>query len=277
MADPKPSRAKSAQGKAPTGNSSGAPSPRTAPAQRGAFADMVLTIIYVLVIAVGLRSLVAEPFFIPSGSLTPTLLAGDFVLVTKYNYGYSRWSFPFGEPAFKGRIFGSVPKMGQIVVFALPRDPSVDYIKRVIGLPGDTVQVTDGQLYINGKEVPRTRDGSYLETPIDSGEAVPIKVRKYIEHLPDGVNHIILKATNQGFANNTPLYTVPPGHLFMMGDNRDFSEDSRFLNAVGYVPLANVVGRGRMILLSVRLDHPFWKFWDWPSDIRWGRMFTILH
>ncbi len=266
MTPPKPRTQKSP---APT-------NPSAAPVGRGVVAETLLTILYVVIIAVGLRSLIAEPFFIPSGSLTPTLLAGDFVLVTKYNYGYSRWSFPFGEPAFKGRIFGSVPKMGQVVVFALPRDPSVDYIKRVIGLPGDTVQVTDGQLYINGTEVPRTRDGHYLETPIDSGESVPIEVRKYIEHLPDGVNHVILKATNQGFANNTPLYTVPPGHLFMMGDNRDFSEDSRFLNAVGYVPLANVVGRGRIIMLSIRLNHPFWQFWFWPTDIRWGRFLTIV-
>ncbi len=239
--------------------------------------EWLRTIFYVVLIVVGVRSLLVEPFFIPSGSLTPTLLPGDFVLVTKYNYGYSRWSFPFGEPAFRGRIFGSVPKQGQIVVFALPRDPSIDYIKRVIGLPGDTVQVSDGQLFINGKEVPRTPDGAYVETPLDSGEGVPITVRQYIEHLPNGVNHLILKATNRGFANNTPLYKVPPGHLFMMGDNRDFSEDSRFLNAVGYIPLQNIVGRARIVLFSVRLDHPLWEIWYLPFEIRWDRFLTIIH
>lgn len=245
--------------------------------ESGTVKEWIVTLVYVVVIAVSIRSFLFEPFFIPSGSLTPTLLPGDFVLVTKWSYGYSRWSFPFGEPAFKGRIFGSLPKQGQIAVFALPSDPSIDYIKRVIGEPGDTVQVTDGQLYINGKEVPRTADGTYTETPLDSGEGVPITVRLYKEHLPDGVTHLIAKATNQGFANNTQVYRVPKDHLFMMGDNRDFSEDSRFLNAVGYVPLQNFVGRARIIWFSIRLDHPWWEFWYWPVDIRWDRLFTVIH
>lgn len=242
----------------------------------GAVKEWVVTLVYVVVIAVFIRSFLFEPFFIPSGSLTPTLLPGDFVLVTKWNYGYSRWSFPFGEPAFSGRIMGSLPKQGQIAVFALPSDPSIDYIKRVIGEPGDTVQVTGGQLYINGKEVPRTPDGTYTETPLDSGEGVPVTVRLYKEHLPDGVTHLIAKATDQGFANNTQVYHVPAKHLFMMGDNRDFSEDSRFLNAVGYVPLANFVGRARLIWFSIRLDHPWWQVWYWPVDIRWDRLFTVI-
>lgn len=246
-------------------------------AEAGSLKEWVVTILYVVVIAVALRSFLFEPFYIPSGSMTPTLLPGDFVLVTKFSYGYSRWSFPFGEPAFKGRIFGSLPKQGQVVVFALPRDPSIDYIKRVIGLPGDTIQVKDGQLYVNGKEVQRTRDGSYLETPGDTGEGVPIRVRKYIEHLPDGVNHVILKATDQGFANNTQVYHVPKGHLFMMGDNRDFSEDSRYLNAVGYVPVDNLIGPARFIWFSIHLDHPWWEFWQWPFEIRWGRLFNGLN
>jgi signal peptidase I len=242
----------------------------------GVIKEWIVTLVYVVVIAVVIRSFLFEPFFIPSGSLTPTLLPGDFVLVTKYNYGYSRWSFPFGEPDFNGRIFGSYPKQGQIAVFALPSDPSIDYIKRVIGEPGSTVQVTNGQLILNGTQVPRAAAGAYLETPLDDGQGVPINVQLYKESLPDGVTHLIAKATDQGFANNTQVYTVPPGHVFMMGDNRDFSEDSRFLDAVGYIPVENFVGRARIVWFSIRLDHPWWQVWYWPVDIRWDRLFTVI-
>ncbi len=250
---------------------------REKPQAGESISEWVLTLIYVILIAGGIRSFLIEPFYIPSGSLVPTLLPGDFVVVTKWTYGYSRWSFPFAEPDFSGRIFGSYPKRGAIVVFALPREPSIDYIKRVIGEPGDTVQVTGGELYLNGKEAPRTPDGTYVESANDTGQGVPIRVKRYVEHLPDGVNHLIAKATNDGFANNTDLYTVPPGHLFMMGDNRDFSEDSRFLNAVGYVPIENVIGKGQLIWFSIDLRNPWWEFWFWPVEIRWDRLFTVIH
>ncbi|OYV51579.1 MAG: signal peptidase I [Rhodospirillales bacterium 20-60-12] len=240
--------------------------------QSGAF-EFVKTIVYALLIAVVIRTLAFEPFYIPSGSMVPTLLVGDYIFVSKFSYGYSHFSLPFAPDLFSGRIFGSYPKPGDVVVFRLPSDPSIDYVKRVIGLPGDTIQVTDGQLYVNGKEVPRTEIGTY----VDTSEGAPIVLKEFNENLPDGYTHHILKATSQGFANNTGVYTVPPGDLFMMGDNRDNSEDSRFLNAVGYVPLENVVGRAQFVFFSIDAQDPWWAFWDWPFEIRWNRLFHPVH
>ncbi len=175
------------------------------------------TILYAGLIAAGIHTFLFEPFFIPSGSMVPTLLVGDYLFVNKFAYGYSHFSFPFSPDFFSGRIFGSMPKRGTVVVFRPPGKPGEDFIKRVIGLPGDTIQVTNGQLYINGTEVPRTDAGTYT----DDSSGWPVEAREYMETLPGGKTHAILKETNQGFANNTPVYTVPPGDLFMMGDNRD--------------------------------------------------------
>lgn len=230
------------------------------------------TIIYAALIAVGIRTFLLEPFNIPSGSMIPTLLVGDYLFVTKWSYGYSHFSFPFSPDFFSGRILGSVPTRGDVAVFKLPRDTDIDYIKRVIGLPGDSIQVTRGELYINGKEVLRQPAG--LCRAEDEGQVMVAE--RYIETLPDGVSHYICKTTDQGFANNTPVYHVPPDHLFMMGDNRDNSEDSRFLSAVGYVPLENLVGHARFIFLSINGDYPWWEFWYWPADIRWNRLFSTI-
>ena len=235
--------------------------------------DNVKTLVYAALIAIGIRTFLLEPFNIPSGSMIPTLLVGDYLFVEKYSYGYSRYSFPFSPPLFEGRIFGSVPKRGDVLVFALPRDPSIDYIKRVMGLPGDTIQLIHSRVFINGKEVPRQRDGTYTVT----GEGPPIVMRRYIESLPDGVKHFILQESNNGPLDNTGIYKVPPGHLFMMGDNRDDSEDSRVLSAVGYVPLQNVIGKAEFIFFSINATAPWWEFWEWPSEIRWGRLFSVIH
>ncbi|HTU53894.1 MAG TPA: signal peptidase I [Acetobacteraceae bacterium] len=239
----------------------------------GGLLDNVKTLVYAGLIAIGIRTFVLEPFNIPSGSMIPTLLVGDYLFVEKYSYGYSRYSFPFSPPLFSGRIFGSMPRRGDVAVFALPRDPSIDYIKRIVGLPGDTMQVIHSRLYINGKECPRRYDGMYMET--DQGP--PIEVRRYIETLPNGVQHSILQESNNGPLDNTGVYKVPPGFVFAMGDNRDNSEDSRVLSAVGYIPIENLVGKAEFIFFSVDAQYPWWEFWEWPFEIRWGRLFHIIH
>ncbi len=233
------------------------------------------TAVYALLALLFVRTFLFEPFSIPSGSMIPTLLVGDYVLVSKFSYGYSRYSFPWLHPPFRGRILGALPARGDVAVFRLPRDPSVDYIKRIVGLPGDTVQMRHGRLYLDGKEVPRTPDGTFTAT----GEGPPMLLRRYRETLPGGPTHAILMASDNGPLDNTPRYRVPPGYLFAMGDNRDNSLDSRVMGAagVGYIPLANLVGRADLIFFSTRGTAPLWEFWLWPSEIRWNRLFTRVH
>ncbi len=231
------------------------------------------TVFYAGLIAIGIRTFAFEPFNIPSSSMVPTLLVGDYLFVSKYSYGYSRYSLPWAPPLFSGRIFGAEPRRGDVAVFKLPRDPSIDYIKRIIGLPGDRIQVREGRLYINGTEAPRAPDGDYTV----GGDGPAMIVKRFIETLPNGVRHDILKATDEGSANNTQEYLVPPGHVFAMGDNRDNSEDSRFLNAVGFIPIENLVGRAEFIFFSVDAEAPWWEVWEWPFEIRFGRLFRGIH
>ena len=220
-------------------------------------AENVKTIIYAVVIAIGIRTLAFEPFNIPSGSMIPTLLIGDYVFVSKFSYGYSCYSMPYGPNFFKGRIFGSLPKRGDVAVFRLPKDPSVDYIKRIIGLPGDRIQLKAGQLYINDVLVKRKPIGPYLES--DGG--VQTEAMRYEEFLPNGVNHDILKMYDTGGVNDTQEYKVPEGHVFAMGDNRDNSVDSRVPGVVGFVPVGNVIARAET------------RFWaaDWRRRCSWPR------
>lgn len=241
----------------------------------GEVAENVKTIIYALLIALVIRSFLFQPFNIPSGSMIPTLLVGDYLFVSKYSYGYSRHSFPFSPPLFGGRIFARAPERGDIAVFKLPADGHTDYIKRVIGLPGDRVQMRDGVLYINEKPAPQVRIADFVEKDIYGNAS---QARQYRETLPGGVSHNILDLLINGPVDNTGVFTVPEGHVFMMGDNRDNSSDSRVLNGgVGFVPMENLVGRAEFLFFSTDGSARFWEFWKWLPAMRFERMFRTIH
>jgi signal peptidase I len=230
-------------------------------------------IVHALLIALVIRTLLFQPFNIPSGSMKATLLIGDYLFVSKYSYGYSHYSIPFSPPLFSGRVFGSTPERGDVVVFRLPRDDSTDYIKRVIGLPGDRIQMKDGLLHINGVPVKRERAEDFID---DENPNAPERVRRWRETLPNGVSYQTLDLQDNGFLDNTQEYVVPAGHYFMMGDNRDNSTDSRVLSQVGYVPFENLVGKAQIIFFSIGDGEPAWHIWSWPWSVRWSRLFTIV-
>ncbi len=235
----------------------------------GSLAENVRTIGYALLIALVIRAFLFQPFFIPSSSMESTLLIGDYLFVSKYSYGYSRHSLPFSPGIVSGRIAGVAPARGDIAVFKVPTDNRTDFIKRVIGLPGDTVQMSGGVLYINDVAVPRQRVDDFVErSPSGNVRRIP----QYMETLPNGVSYITLDMTANSVWDNTGLYIVPEGHYFMMGDNRDNSSDSRVPDVVGYVPFENLVGRAEIIFFSADGSAAFWQFWKWPSAIRWDRL-----
>ena len=244
----------------------------------GGLLENVKTIVYAGLIAIGIRTVAFEPFNIPSGSMIPTLLVGDYLFVSKYSYGYSRFSLPFAPNLFNGRIFGRLPERGDVAVFKYPRDNQTDYIKRIVGLPGDRVQMKAGQLFINGTQVPRAPLGDYLAE--DRGQRVLSAM--FRETLPNGRVHDILTMTATpassaypGYEdpNNTPEYKVPDGHVFAMGDNRDNSADSRFMRTgVGFVPVENLVGRAEFLFFSIDARAPWYEVWEWPFEIRWNRL-----
>jgi signal peptidase I len=262
-------------------------SAKDAPAvQEEGWWETVKVIVQALVIAVVVRTLLFQPFNIPSGSLIPTLLIGDYLFVSKYSYGYSHYSLPslldVAPSAMPGRIFFSPPKRGDVLVFRPPGQPADDFIKRLIGLPGDKIQMIKGRLYINGVIVPREQVADYdMDDPSRKATGVP----HYLETLPDseghpgGVTHQIIQiAGDDGSESNTNVYSVPPGHYFMMGDNRDNSEDSRFQpGPVGYVPAENLIGRAEIIFFSVDDGAAAWQFWRWPWTVRWNRLFMRVH
>jgi signal peptidase I len=246
-----------------------APTVLTRKRSAGGIVDTIKTIVYAVLIALAVRTVAYEPFNIPSGSMVPTLLVGDYLFVSKFSYGYSRYSLPFGLPLFSGRIFFHSPERGDVVVFKLPTDNSTDYIKRVIGLPGDHIQMKSGILNINGQPVPRRRIEDYL---YQEGNGAVIPLAQYIETLPNGVQHRIIEMSDNGPLDNTQEYVVPPRDYFMMGDNRDNSQDSRVLSAVGYVPAENLIGKAQFIFFSTDGSARLWEIWKWPFAIRYGRL-----
>lgn len=231
------------------------------------------TIIYAVVIALFIRTVFAEPFSIPSGSMIPTLLVGDYLFVSKASYGYSKHSLPLSMPLIKGRIFYTEPKRGDVIVFKLPSDNRTDYIKRLIGLPGDRIQMKAGRLYINGEMVERTFVERFVQRD-STGAAV--RYDKYTETLPNGVKHTILEMSDDMPYDNTSEFVVPEDHFFMMGDNRDNSMDSRVLK-IGFVPKVNLIGKAKFLFYSNDGTARWWEFWKWPMSVRWSRLLNGIH
>ena len=235
--------------------------------------DNTKTLFYALVIAILIRSLLLQPFYIPSSSMELNLLVGDRLFVTKYTYGYSKHSFPFSPPLFKGRFFNGVPERGDIIVFKTPYDNRTDYIKRLIGLPGDTIQFIGGDLYINNNQI--------LRTLINNNETIycgnqKINVSTFEEKLQNNRSYIVSYRNDVSF-QNSDKYNVPENHYFFLGDNRDCSKDSRFLSSVGYVHKNNLVGKAQFIFFSSdRSIGSIFSFWKWNKSIRLNRFFKKI-
>lgn len=246
--------------------------PTLAKKKSGGWLESVKTIVYAALIAIGIRTVAFEPFNIPSGSMIPTLLVGDYLFVSKFSYGYSRHSMPFSPNLFQGRIWGAMPQRGDVAVFKLPRDTRQDYIKRIIGLPGDTIQVRQGVLHINGSAVRLERMGPFVVE--GDGPRMTVELRR--EFLPGGRAHLIIEQSDDAPLDNTPVFTVPEGHVFAMGDNRDNSLDSRVPSAVGMIPWENLVGRAEFIFFSVDGSARIWEVWNWPFAIRWTRLLSLV-
>ncbi|WP_160005602.1 signal peptidase I [Rhizobium sp. 18055] len=237
-------------------------------AKPNALWENIKVIVQALILAMVIRTVLFQPFTIPSGSMMPTLLVGDYIFVNKFAYGYSKYSLPFSPNLFEGRIFASEPKRGDVVVFRFPPNPDIDYIKRLVGLPGDHIQVTDGVLYVNGTAVPKVPDGTFnSDYAQDPGQDVPV----FRETMDNGVTYDTLDQSPVSRGDNTREFIVPEGHYFMMGDNRDNSLDSRF--DVGFVPAENLVGRASVIFFSLGNDTSFREIWKWPANMRWDRLF----
>ena len=238
------------------------------------FIDNFKNIFYALIIAILIRSVIIQPFYIPSSSMEPNLLVGDRLFVSKYSFGYSKHSFPFSPPIFKGRILSKQPKRGDVVVFKTPVDNRTDYIKRLIGLPGDKVQFIDGSLYLNNNEILKTRISS-TDIVYCGNDTIPIYT--FEEKLPNGIKYNAVYRKNYSFQNSNE-FIIPSKHYFFLGDNRDCSKDSRFLSSVGYVHENNLVGKAQFIFFSsdYRIGSIF-KFWKWDEILRINRFFKKIY
>ena len=229
------------------------------------------SIILAIFIALIIRSFAFEPFNIPSGSMKPNLLVGDFIFVSKWSYGYSRHSLPFSIPLIPNKILQKNPERGDVVVFKTPENNRTDYIKRVIALPGDKIKIINGVIFINNNEIYRKRLDDFIDTDFNVKNK---RVRKYKEFFFN-LEIDILDITDNGIADNTEEFVIPEDHFFVMGDNRDNSQDSRFINSVGFIPFENLVGKARFIFFSLE-NSRFLEFWKWPKAIRYNRIFKKI-
>jgi len=241
---------------------------------REEWAEFFKTAMIAVVLALIIRTFLFEPFNIPSSSMKPTLEVGDYLFVYKPAYGFSRYSFPFGLAPIEGRVAtaGKEPQRGDVIVFKLPTNPSIDYIKRIIGLPGETVQVVDGELYINRQKVQR----DFVQMKQIEEGASKVTMTEYIETLPGGIMHRIYEEGDNRQLDNTEEYVVPEGHYFAMGDNRDNSQDSRVSSLVGYIPLENIVGRASFLFFSTNGYANLAEVWKWPWTVRYERLFNAI-
>ena len=238
---------------------------------KSSFFSNIKSISLAIFIALIIRSFVAEPFNIPSGSMKPNLLVGDFIFVSKWSYGYSKHSLPFSIPIIPNKFFSKGPKRGDVVVFKTPEDNRTDYIKRVIGIPGDKIKIIDGMIMINNQLILRKK----MDDFIDNDNNVSLKrVRKYKEFFMN-YEIEILDIMDNGIVDNTEVFIVPEDHFFVMGDNRDNSQDSRFVNIVGFIPYENLIGKARFIFFSLE-NSRFLEIWKWPKAIRKNRIFKII-
>lgn len=241
--------------------------------QPDGFVDNIKFIIQVLILVGILRSFIFQPFNIPSSSMIPSLLIGDYIFVTKYAYGYSRFSLPLSLDLFSGRIFGDMPEIGDVAVFRNPQQNHIDFVKRVIGLPGDRIRLEKGRLIINDKMVKRVKqkDFTYLDAQGDQRQAT-----QYIETLPNGIQHAILEERgDNGYFDNFHEVTVPESHIFVMGDNRDNSNDSRSTQ-IGFIPYDHLVGKATLRFFSIEPPYSAWQIWGWLSSLRPARIGSFI-
>ena len=239
--------------------------------KNNSFFGNLKSIFLAVFIALVIRSFIVEPFNIPSGSMKPNLLVGDFIFVSKWSYGYSKHSLPFSLPIIPKKIFNNLPNRGDIVVFKTPQDNRTDYIKRVIGLPGDKIKIINGEISINDKLIIRKKNDDFIDVDSLGNKK---RIRKYEEYFFNQEIQV-LDIMDNGMVDNTPIFLVPENHFFVMGDNRDNSQDSRFLNVVGYVPIDNLVGKAQFIFFSLE-NSRFIELWKWPKAIRFDRIFKSI-